>query len=250
MKLFRKILIVTLCFLLISPASAVLAADYKVTSTDTLQSISELFDTSVKVLRYSNNFEENSFSSGDVIYVPAHVYKVKSGDSLYSIAKKYGIPVANLKKANGKKGNTIKPNQKLLIPGVKPDKETDTVISYSGNEVELLAKLIEAEAAGETMQTKIAVGAVVINRVQSKEWAPSITKVINQKFGDYYQFTPVKIGTIKNTPSSASKKAAWIAMYGSDPSNGAIFYFDTSSKNKWLWSKPQTASLDHMVFAK
>jgi spore germination cell wall hydrolase CwlJ-like protein len=168
---------------------------------------------------------------------------------LYNIAKKYEVPVADIKKANSKKSNSIKPGQKLLLPGVKP-KKTDAVISYSGPEVDLLAKLIEAEASGESMQAKIAVGAVVINRVQSKNWAPSISKVIHQKFGAYYQFTPVKIGTIKNTPSSASKKAAWIAMYGSDPSNGAIFYFDTSSKNKWLWSKPQTASLDSMVFAK
>jgi spore germination cell wall hydrolase CwlJ-like protein len=250
MKLFRKIFIVTLCFLLISPATAAYAAKYKVTSKDTLHSVSELFDTSVKALRYSNNFAENSFSSGDAIYVPAHVYKVKSGDSLYTIAKKYKVPVADIKKANNKKSNSIKPGQKLILPGVKPNKKTDAVISYSGTEVDLLAKLIEAEASGESMQAKIAVGAVVINRVQSKDWAPSISKVIHQKFGAYYQFTPVKIGTIKNTPSSASKKAAWIAMYGSDPSNGATFYFDTSSKNKWLWSKPQTASLDSMVFAK
>jgi spore germination cell wall hydrolase CwlJ-like protein len=250
MKLYNKILIVTLCLLIISPATAVHAANYKVKPKDTLHSLSKLFDTSVKALRYSNNFEENSFSSGDTIYVPAHVYKVKSGDSLYSIGKKYEVPVSDIKKANSKKSNSIKPGQKLILPGVKPKKKSDAVISYSGPEMDLLAKLIEAEASGESMQAKIAVGAVVINRVQSKNWAPSISKVIHQKFGAYYQFTPVKIGTIKNTPSSSSKKAAWIAMYGSDPSNGAIFYFDTSSKNKWLWSKPQTASLDSMVFAK
>lgn len=250
MKLYKKLLIVTLCFLLISPATAVNAANYKVKSGDTLNSISKLFDTSVKALRYSNNFGVNSFSPGDVIYVPAHVYKVKSGDTLYKIAKKYGIPLANLRKANGKKGNLIKVGQKLMIPGVQPKKSSDTVIPYSGSDVDLLAKLIEAEAGGESMQTKIAVGAVVVNRVKSKEWAPSISKVIYQKFGEYYQFTPVKIGTIYNTPSSESKKAAWVAMYGSDPSNGAIFYFDTSSKNNWLWSKPQTASLDNMIFTK
>jgi N-acetylmuramoyl-L-alanine amidase len=250
MKLIKKIFIATICLSLLTPTTAAYAANYKVKSKDTLKSVSQLFDISVKALRYSNNFEANSFSAGDVIYVPAHVYKVKSGDTLYTIAKKYGIPVANLKKANGKSGNTIKPGQKLLIPGVKPSKKTDTVISYSSSDVDLLAKLIEAEAAGETMQAKIAVGAVVINRVQSKQWAPTISKVIYQKYGEFYQFTPVKIGTIKNTPSSASKKAAWIAMYGSDPSRGAIYYFDQSSKNEWLWSKPQTAKLDHMVFAK
>ena len=250
MKLFKKLFLVTLCFLLLTPATTATAARYTVKSKDTLHSLSELFGTSVKALRYSNNFEANGFSPGDKIYVPAHVYKVKQGDSLYTIAKRYAIPVANIKKANGKKGNAIKPGQKLILPGVKPNKKTDTVISYSRSDVDLLAKLIEAEASGETMQAKIAVGAVVINRVQSKDWAPTISKVIHQKFGEYHQFTPVKIGTINNTPSNASKKAAWIAMYGSDPSNGAIFYFDTSSKNQWLWSKPKTAHLDSMVFTK
>jgi len=250
MKLFKKIFVVTLCSLLLFPTAAASAADYTVAKKDSLYSLSTLFNTSVKALRYSNNFEEDSFSPGDEVYVPAHIYKVKSDDSLYKIATKYEIPVSNLKKANAKSSNSIVPGEKLMIPGVKPYKKSDTVIRYSSGEVGLLAKLIEAEAAGESMQAKIAVGAVVVNRVQSGDWASTITGVINQKFGQYYQFTPVKIGTINNTPSEASKKAAWIAMFGSDPSNGAIFYFDQTSKNQWLWSKPLTAQLDHMVFAK
>lgn len=250
MKLFKKIIVVTLCFLLLTPAVAASAADYTVAPGDSLYSLSKLFRTSVKSLRYSNNVDEDRLLTGEEIYVPAHRYKVKNGDSLYTIAAKYEIPVANLKKVNGKRGNYITPGEKLMIPGVKPYKKSDTVIPYSSGEVTLLAKLIEAEAAGESMQAKIAVGAVVVNRVQSGDWATTITGVINQKFGEYYQFTPVKIGTIDNTPSNASKKAAWIAMFGSDPSNGASFYFDQTSKNQWLWSKPLTAQLDHMVFAK
>lgn len=250
MKLFKMLFITTLCILLLYPAATANAASYTVRSQDTLYSLSKLFGTSVKVLRYSNNFDENSLTPGDVIYVPAHVYKVKSGDSMSTVAKKYGIPLSNLKRANHKSGTSIKAGDKLVIPGVKPKKSSDAVISHSDKDVKLLAQLIEAEAAGESMKAKIAVGAVVINRVQSKAWAPTISKVINQKFGEFHQFTPVKIGTIHNTPSSASKKAAWIALYGSDPSNGASFYFDNSSKNKWLWSKPLTANIDHMVFVK
>ncbi len=249
MKLLKKLSIITLCFLLLFPAVGVSAATYTVASKDTLKSLSSLFNTNVTTLRYSNNFDVNSFSSGDKIYAHAHVYKVKRGDSLYKIATKYGISVSSLKKANGKKNNLIMPGQKLLIPGIKP-KKSDIVIPYSNGEADLLAKLIEAEAGGESMQAKIAVGAVVVNRVQSGVWAPTITKVIYQKFGEYYQFTPVKIGTIHNTPSAESRKAAWFALYGSDPSNGADFYFDLSSKNEWLWSKPQTAKIGNLVYAK
>lgn len=250
MKRYNKILVLTLCFLLFYPATSASAADYTVAANDTLYSLSKLFNTSVKTLRQSNNFDENSLTPGDEIYVPAHVYKVKNGDSLYKVATKYEIPVAKLKRANITTGNSIVPGEKLIIPGVKPSKKSDTVIPYSSKDVTYLAKLIEAEAAGESMQAKIAVGAVVVNRVQSGDWASTITRVINQKFGKHYQFTPVKNGMIDNTPSAASKKAAWTALFGSDPSNGAIFYFDQSCKNQWHWSKPQTARIDHMVFVK
>jgi LysM repeat protein len=250
MTLLKKISVITLCLLFLSPAATAHAADYTVAPNDTLYSLSRLFHTSVKALRYSNNLNADRLIPGADIYVPAHEYKVKRGDTLHKIAVRYEIPVDSLKKANGKFGSFIVPGEKLILPGVKPLKKTDNVIPYSSGEVGLLAKLIEAEASGESMQAKIAVGAVVINRVQSGDWASTLTGVINQRFGSYYQFTPVKIGTIHNTPSDASKKAAWIAMYGSDPSKGATFYFDQSSKNQWLWSKPRTARLDHMVFVK
>jgi N-acetylmuramoyl-L-alanine amidase len=248
MKRVNKILVVTLCFLLSLPAAAASAADYTVRANDSLYKLSNLFNTSIKALQNSNNFDEDSLTPGDEIYVPAHVYKVKSGDSMYKVATKYEIPVSDLKKANSTTGNSIVPGEKLIIPGVKPYKKSDTVISYSSGEVDLLARLIEAEASGESQQAKIAIGAVVVNRVQSGDWASSLTGVINQRFGEYYQFTPVKNGMIDNTASKASKNAAWTAMFGSDPSKGADFYFDLSSKNQWLWSKPQTAQIDHMVF--
>jgi spore germination cell wall hydrolase CwlJ-like protein len=43
---------------------------------------------------------------------------------------------------------------------VKAEKKSDAVISYTNADIDLLAKLIEAEASGETMQAKIAVGAL------------------------------------------------------------------------------------------
>lgn len=250
MKRLTKILVITLCFLLLFPAAAASAANYTVTANDSLYSLSKLYNASIDTLRQSNYFDEDSLITGDVIFVPAHVYKVKSGDSMYKVATKYGIPLSNLKKANPKTGYSIVPGEKLIIPGAKPYKRSDTVIHYSNGEVGLLARLIEAEAGGESLQAKIAVGAVVVNRVQSGDWASTITSVINQKYGEYYQFTPVKNGMINNTPSAESKRAAWIAMFGSDPSKSSIFYFDQSSKNQWLWSKTQAAQIDHLVFVK
>lgn len=250
MKKRNKFLIIALLLSLLFPAATASAADYTVAQNDSLYSLSQLFKTSVSNLRKTNNFEENSLSPGDIIYVAAHVYSVKSGDSLAKIAKKYKIKLADLKKANWRTGDSIVAGEKLLIPGMKPTKKSDKILSCSAYEVDLLARLVEAEAGGETYQAKIAVAATVINRVQSGEWAPTIAGVINQKFDEYYQFTPVKNGMIRNTPSAKSVKAAWIALFGSDPSNNAIFYYDQSCKNEWLLAKQKTARLDHLTFAK
>jgi spore germination cell wall hydrolase CwlJ-like protein len=95
-----------------------------------------------------------------------------------------------------------------------------------------------------------AVGGVVVNRVQSTEWPNTISAVINHVIGGYYQFTPVKNGFINNPASKDAIKAAWAAMYDSDPSKHAMFYFDDTSKNQWLWSKTVTVRIDNMVFVK
>jgi len=249
MNRFKRIVVIALCFLLTIPAVVAKAADYSVTTNDSLFKIGQLFKVSIDTLKLENYLKADTIYPGQILYAPAHLYTIKSGDTLYLIATRYGIPLASLRKSNNKIDDLIMPGQLLILPGMKPS-SSDSVIPYSGSEVDLLARLIEAEAGGESYQAKVACGAVVINRVQSKEWAPTITDVIYQKFGEYYQFTPVKNGMINKPASSLSLQAAWDVLYGRDPSNGAIYYFDDSSTNLWLWSKPQTAHIDSMVFVK
>lgn len=251
MKRIKSLIIITLCILLTFAPSAVYAADYKVQSGDTMSSISKLFKVPIATIQLDNFLNSLKLKSGQVLYVPAKIYKVKSGDTLKSIAKKHTITVTSLKKANGKRTSTVKKGEKLILPGIAPRMDgKGTVISYSNAEVNLLARLINAEAGGETYEAMVGVGGVVVNRVQSKEWPNSISAVINQKIAGYYQFTPVKNGMINKPASDLSLRAAWAALYGSDPSIGAMFYFDDSCTNDWMWSKPQTAYIDNIVFAK
>ncbi len=91
---------------------------------------------------------------------------------------------------------------------------------------------------------------MVINRIKSSQFPNSISSVIYQKSDGYYQFTPVVNGWINKPATEASKKAAKEALYGSDPSKGALYYFDDSATNKWLWSKPITARIGNMVYVK
>lgn len=250
MRRLRSIVLVVISILFsILPVTA-FAADYNVVSGDSLYKISQLFNTPITTIKQDNYLTTDSIYPGQVLYVVAKVHTVRNGDSLYLIAKQYGIPLTSLRKANNKWNDSLQPGEQLIIPAVEPTSKTSTVIPYTDSDLDLLARLIEAEAGGELYEAKVAVGGVVVNRVQSSEWPNTITTVINHVTGGYYQFTPVKNGTIQKPASSDSIRAAWAALYGSDPSKEALFYFDDSSTNQWLWAKTKTAYIDNLVFVK
>ncbi len=117
------------------------------------------------------------------------------------------------------------------------------------NEVDLLARLITAEAQAEPYEAKVAVGAVVMNRVQSGLWANTIKEVIYQKINGYYQFTPVQNGWINKPAEAESIQAAQVALSGTDPTNGAQFYYDDKATNAWILAKPVSVQFGHMIFA-
>ena len=250
MKELRRLFLIVTCILFSTFPTTVFAADYTVVANDSLYKISQLFNTPITTIKQDNHLTTDILYPGQVLYVPAKLHTVIYGDSLFTIARQYGAPLDSLRKANNKWDNLIVPGQQFMIPGTKPVGGANTVIPYANSELDLLARLIEAEAAGEIYEAKVAVGAVVVNRVQSTEWPSTITSVINHVAGGYYQFTPVKNGSINKPASSDSIRAAWAALYGSDPSKDALFYFDNSSTNQWLWSKTITAYIDNMVFAK
>lgn len=115
--------------------------------------------------------------------------------------------------------------------------------------LDLLARLITAEAQGEPYEAKVAVGAVVMNRVESGQWAGTIKEVIYQNINGYYQFTPVQNGWINKPAEPESIKAAKAAMAGADPTNGAQFYYDDKVTNQWILAKPVSVRIGHMIYA-
>lgn len=117
------------------------------------------------------------------------------------------------------------------------------------DDLDLLARLITAEAQGEPYEAQVAVGAVVLNRVQSSAWPDTITTVIYQKIDGYYQFTPVVNGWIDKPAQAEAVKAAKEALSGADPTNGAQFYYDDKCTNQWILAKPVSTQIGHMIFA-
>ena len=230
-------------------SSSVYAASYQVKSGDTLSEISKAYNTTTNFLMKSNELSKDTIYTGQALEVPTNTYKVVSGDSLYFIAKKYSISMDALRAANDKWNDTIYSGEVFKIPVTSTSGQASTkVISYTNTDVKLLARLITAEASGESYNGMLAVGAVVVNRVQSSQFPTNISGVINERSSGYYQFSPVLDGRINIVASTEATKAAYESLKGTDPTNGALYFFENTITNKWLTSKPVAVIIGNHTF--
>ena len=111
---------------------------------------------------------------------------------------------------------------------------SETNQSTSGD-VDLLARLISAEARGEPYAGQVAVGAVVLNRVESPAFPNTMSGVIYQSGA----FTCLQDGQFWGSVADSAYKAARDAINGWDPSGGAIYYYNPSTAtSSWIWSRP------------
>lgn len=114
---------------------------------------------------------------------------------------------------------------------------------YSGADVELLAKIISAEARGESYEGQVAVGAVVLNRVSHPSFPDSISGVVYQKGA----FSAVNDSNWYEPVADSAKRAAKDAINGWDPSGGAIYYFNAAkTSDAFMHSRPVVKTIgDH-----
>ena len=107
--------------------------------------------------------------------------------------------------------------------------------SASSNQY-LLARLIYAEARGETYKGKVAVGAVALNRVRSSQFPNTLSGVIYQKNA----FECVTNGSINNTPNSECLRAAKEALNGWDPTGGCLYFYNAATVPSKSWIHTRT----------
>lgn len=93
-------------------------------------------------------------------------------------------------------------------------------ITLSQDEIDLMARLVRAEAGGESYEGMVAVASVVLNRVSSSKFQDSVRGVIYAK----NQFSPVANGSINKAASDVHYKAVKDAMVR-DNTNGATFFY-------------------------
>ena len=117
--------------------------------------------------------------------------------------------------------------------------------NVSDSDYQLLARIISAEARGEPYIGQVAVGAVVLNRVEHPSFPDTIAGVVYQPGA----FTAITDGQINEEVYESSKRAAKEALNGSDPSGGAIYYFNPDmTSNKCIRTRPVIKRIGNHLF--
>ena len=114
-----------------------------------------------------------------------------------------------------------------------------------GGDLNLLARLISAEARGEPYEGQVAVGAVVLNRVRHPSFPDTLAGVIYQTDA----FTAVSDGQFDQPVAESAYRAAQDALNGNDPSGGALYYFNpATATSAWIWSRPLIVTIGNHRF--
>ncbi len=120
-----------------------------------------------------------------------------------------------------------------------------TVPKATEANINLLARIISAEARGEPYTGQVAVGAVVLNRVEHPSFPDTISGVIYQNGA----FTAVNDGQFWQPVAASAYNAARDALNGWDPSGGAIYYYNPAkTSNRWIRSRPVITTIGDHVF--
>jgi len=255
--------VMCLFFVALFAGQALAAEGHTVRSGDSLWKIASLYGTTVDKLKMANNISGNSIFPGQKLQVPgggSGMYNVQPGDSLYTIAERHKTTVKKLKADNRLKGDTIYPGQKLFLNGPTPVTASRGMSpqsvsrgggteNISASEFDALARIITAEADNQSYETKVAVGAVVLNRVKSPLFPDTIRGVVYQvDAGGRYQFEPVLNGWINRPASESAQKAAKEALSGTDPTGGALFFWESWVKSRYLTARPLAKTMGAFTF--
>lgn len=104
--------------------------------------------------------------------------------------------------------------------------------AYNEEDLYWLSRIIYAEAGGECFEGMIAVGNVVLNRVEAEEFPNNIYDVIfDRRCG--IQFSPAYSGGIYNTPSEDAIKAAKLALDGVNVVGDSLYFNPSSRTSSW-----------------
>ena len=254
----KTVLLVALLLLLTGSGAVEAALNHTVTPGETVWLISQKYDTTVAAVAGANNLANpDLIHSGQMLSIPGK-HRVVPGETLWLLSQHYGTSVAALAGASALANpDLIYPGQILNIPGegsggggsaaAPPLSRGDYGLSNA--DVDLFARLVHSESAGEPYTGQVAVAATVLNRVRDSRYPNSVRAVILQVCDGFYQYSPVQDGRINLAAGESAYRAVGEALNGADPSWGATgFYNPAKTTNQWVRMQPVTTVIGNHVF--
>lgn len=221
-KAFRNfyIFLISLAIILGAGTGGYLAYELCYADSDSaVYAVSKYGSTGDEVKTLQKKLKELGYYNGEI----DGIFGSQTQSAVKSFQRNVGITV-----------DGIAGSQTLLYLGLGGSGSTQNT-QYSSSDVQLLAKVISAEARGESYEGQVAVGAVVLNRVEHPSFPDSISGVVYQSGA----FSCVYDSNWYEPVSETSKKAAIDAINGWDPSGGAIYYYNPSKTNDaFMHSRP------------
>lgn len=189
------------------------------------QVLSKLGSRGKEVTAIQNALKERGLFDGDA----TGYYGTKTQTAVKRFQKQKGLTV-----------DGIAGPQTLSALGIS----SGSVPSSTESDINLLAQIISAEARGEPYTGQVAVGAVVLNRVESPSFPDTLSGVIYQKGA----FTAITDGQFQQPISASAYDAARDAINGWDPTGGALYYYNPAkTSNKWIRTRPVITQIgDHL----
>lgn len=117
--------------------------------------------------------------------------------------------------------------------------EREGGFSLEEEELEILMRIVEAEAGNQDVEGRLLVANVVLNRVESEKFPNSVKDVVFQAENGVNQFSPVSNGSIWTVKvSEDTGEAVERALRGEDLSDGALYFvarrYADGEKVKWF----------------
>lgn len=224
-----KITVILLALATVISVTAISVSEYKKASEST-DVLSKLGSRGEEVRKIQTKLKNWGYYSGSV----DGIYGTQTRDAVKYFQRKNGLTVDGIAGKNT-----------LAAMGISSTSSSSG--KYSSNDIYLLAKVIGAEARGESYTGQVAVGAVVLNRVKHSSFPDTISGVVYQSGA----FSCVTDSNWNTVPNDTAKKAAQDAINGWDPSGGAIYYYNPAkTSNQWIRTRPVITTIGRHVFCK
>ena len=192
--------------------------------SETVETLSRYGSRGDEVTQIQQKLKEWGYYTGEV-------------DGIYGRATEQAVK--DFQRKNNLTVDGIAGTQTLLAMGISQNSSSGSDstggLQVSDGDYYMLARIISAEARGEPYIGQVAVGAVVLNRVKHPSFPDTVAGVIYQPGA----FTAITDGQYNEPIAESSYRAAKEALAGSDPSGGALYYYNPDkTDNQWIRTRP------------